>query len=244
MVHADLPLKYHYRTDMRILLLFIAACTIVFAMNNPPIYASLGDVIYNNAPKIAKLKNLKEYEAFAQKITRYVSEVNATKKLGFAIVGGKFQDADAKKRIYLNKLRELAKTNDFFVRSAKALFERAIENEDVELFKNIINSELIDFQAHKEEIIDFYQKHKEQIELSGALKKIIDEHEMKKKKSHTPEYYERLRKLKEQEKIRRLREKEKKRQEALQKKLEKELRLKKEKIRQEQLQELQEEIAE
>ncbi len=229
---------------MKLLLGLVLAFTLTFAINNPPIYASLGDVIYDNAPKIKELKNFKEYKPFKEKIENYIKEVEGTKKLGFAIVQGKFEDKDAKKKVYLNKLRELAKTNDFFVRSANALFESAMENRDYDLFVRIINTGLVDTQRHKDEILEFYEQNKANIQPSGILEEIIKKNEIKKKEVHTAEYYERLRKLKEQEKIRRLREKDRKRQEELQKRLEQELKKKKEQIRKEQLEELQQEIIE
>ncbi len=206
--------------------------------NNPKIYAALGDIIYDNAPKIEKLKEFPQYKAFEEKIESYLKEVQAAKELGFAMEAGKSDE----KRKYLKRLRELAKTNDFFVRSVRSIFENSMDHNMYDLFVKILDTGLVDVDRYKQEILKYYEKNKANINPYGILQDLIDESELKKAKKHSPEYYERLRKFKEQEKIRRLREKDRKRQEELQKKLEEELKKKKRQIEKEQIEELQKEL--
>lgn len=220
---------------MKVLLFLLFTFTFLFA-SNPVVYAALGDKIYDNAPKIEQLKNFKEYEPFREKIESYIKEVNAMKKLGYAIENGTVPKSTSSS--YLKKLRELSKTNDFFIRSANAIFDKALKNKEYELVMNLLDTGLIDIERNKVRLLEFYEQNKNAFAPRGELERIIKEDELKKSSKNTKEYYEKLRKLREQEKIRRLREKDKKRQEELQRKLEKELKLKKERIRQEQIKEL------
>ncbi|SFV54160.1 hypothetical protein MNB_SM-7-1021 [hydrothermal vent metagenome] len=220
----------------RIFLLLTVAVTL-FA-KNPTIFASLGDTIYNNAAKIEKLKEIKEYSPFFKRIEDYVKSVRAVKKLGFAIETGKIE---LDKKIYLDKLREFKKTNDFFIRNVNFLFEKALKTKNYELVMNLLDTGLIDIKQNRDRLLRFYEDNKGSFELRGVLKELVNEDQLRKKPKHTKEYYERLKRLKEQEKIRRLRMRDKKRQEALQKRLEEELKRKKEQIQQEQIKELNEE---
>jgi len=217
---------------------FMLVGTLLLA-SNPTIYAALGDKIYDNAPKIEKLKQFKEYQPFLQKIEHYLQEVNATKELGFAIENGTKKDAA---REYLKKLRSLSKTNDFFLRSARGIFQKALETKKYDLVMDLLDTGIIDLNRNKERLLEFYEANKGAFEPRGELLRIITEEELRKKSKNNKEYYERLRKLKEQEKIRRLREKDKKHQEELQKRLEEELKRKKEQIQKEQIEELKEDL--
>ncbi len=223
------------RNQMKKIVLTLLLFTALFASNPKP-FASLGDVIYDNAPKIDKLRELQEYAPFYKRIEEYVKEVNQTKKLGFLVEQGEKK----RSKEYLQKLRELAKTNDFFVRSVNALYKSSMQKEKFELFMQLLDTGLIDVERKKDEILNFYEEHKDEIEPKGVLKDLLQRRNLKKKTRFSKEYYEELRKRKEMEKIRRLRQKDKKRQEELQKKLEAELKAKKEQIRQEQIKELQE----
>ena len=223
---------------MKLFFSLILLAAALFA-SNPTIFAALGDTIYDNAPKIEKLKKFHEYEPFLEKIDKYIKEVDATKKLGFAVENGSQKDAA---RIYLKKLRQLAKTNDFFVRSANAVFKKALATKNYELLMDILDTGLIDIERNKERLLEFYRANKDSFKPRGVFGRIVAEDELRKKSKNTKEYYERLKKLREQEKIRRLREKDKKRQEELQKRLEQELEKKKEQIQKEQIEELKQEL--
>ena len=103
----------------------------------PQIYSALGDVIYGNVDKIKKLKNMYEYNSLNDKIEDYVVRVYAVKKTGLAIEAG---DKTLDKTLYLEKLRRLSKTNDFFVREVYKSFRLSIAKEDSWFLSQIINS--------------------------------------------------------------------------------------------------------
>jgi hypothetical protein len=212
-----------------ILFLFVA----ILNAKNPLVYASLGDVIYDNLPKIENLKNLEEYSVFNEKIDVYVQEVNALKKYGFLVENG---DSAASSKVYLEKLRELSKTNDFFVRSAKMSYMSAIENENSPLFSSIINSGLIDVQANKSQIKEYYFAHSDDINATGVIQSFLDEDALLLQKNQPKQY--KSKKETEAEKIRRIREKDKERKEAIKRSLEEEVSRKKAQILQEQVREL------
>ena len=232
-----LLLKSNIRIQMKFFLSILLLSTLLFA-TNPKIYAALGDTIYNNAKKIELLKNYPEYEVFKEKIDNYLKEVKRTKSLGFAIESGKSKE----NKKYLQSLRKLSKTNDFFVRIAQYKYKESMEKKDYDTFVRMVDSGLIDLERNKKQILDFYDHHSHEIIPYGALELLIQSRIKKQNPKHTKEYYERLRKQREAEKIRRLREKDKRRQEELQKRLEEELKRKKERIREEQIKELKKDL--
>ena len=216
----------------RVLLLFFT--TVAFAAN-PAVYSPLGDTIYDNAKHIEKLKDIKAYERYKVKIDEYVAEVEKTKEVGFKIERG---DASVDKKVYLQKLRELSATNDFFVKDVHASYKASMRDKDNELFSQMINSNLLDVNRYKSEIKEYYIQNSDGITQEGVIQKFLDEdarlakqRELNKTKYKTKEEIER-------EKIERLRRKDKEKEEALQKALEQELQEKKKQILKEQVQEL------
>ena len=214
--------------------LFIS--TLLFA--NPNVFPSLGDTIYDNAPKIEKLGKIKEYEPFYGKISSYIQAVNFAKIEGYAIEAKKSN----KIKNYLNTLRKLARTNDFFVKNTDTMYKRAMSEKNGLLFTKLVDTGMIDTKRNKKEILSFYYANKNDTPLFGTLETMVNANEKNKTTKHTREYYEKLRKQKEAQKIKRLRERDKKRQEKLQKHLEEELKIKKDNIRKEQLKELKKDI--
>jgi hypothetical protein len=212
-----------------ILFLFVA----ILNAKNPLVYASLGDVIYDNVSKIESLKEIEEYSVFKEKIETYVQEVSALKKYGFLIENG---ESSASSKVYLEKLRELSKTNDFFVRDAKLSYLNAMDNENFILFSVIINSGLIDIQANKSQIKEYYYAHSNDINTTGVIQQILDEDALLLQKNQSKQY--KSKKESEAEKIRRIREKDKERRESIQRSLEEEVSRKKAQILQEQVREL------
>ena len=221
--------------------IFISLVFLFFSLYaaNPKVYATLGDTIYNNAPKIQKLKSFKQYNPFSEKIDKYLKEVKQAKELGFAIERG---EKKSEAKTYLKQLRSLAKTNDFFVRSAEAVFQKALDNNQYDLVMDMLDTGLIDIEKNKEALLELYKSNKGAFEPRGEMKKLVDEYEAKlEAKRRRMLSQEELKAISAEEKIRRLREKDRKRQEELQRRLEEEVKRKKAQIRQEQIRELEEE---
>ena len=168
---------------MRKIILLAFVYISLFAQN-PSIYSSLGDVIYDNVDNIKKLKKIKGYDSFTFKIDKYVKNVDDAKKLGYAIESGNRSKTNLE---YLAKLRELSNINDYFFRSAYTRFEESIKNEDNDLFIDIVNTGLIDTKKHKNKIIGYYNLHSDDIDSSGVIQNIIDEENAKKSKKKS--YY-------------------------------------------------------
>lgn len=203
----------------------------LFAIN-PNVYAALGNKLYDNVENIAKLQDIEEFEIYRQKIQEYYYNVQAVKNDGFMIDDG---NSKVSKKDYLKKLRKLSKTNDFFVATVNAAFQKSIKDKDSLLFINTVNSGLINTTKYKKEIKTYYYAHKEEIDISGSvIEKFVNEDIRNRKKVYRGPTKEEL----EKEKIRRIRAKDKAKQEAIAKSIEEELLRKKRKIREEQKKEL------
>jgi len=217
----------------KLLLLFLFS-TLLFSAN-PIVYSALGDVLYNNVQSIKNLKSIPSYAPMYANIDAYVKKLAATKKMGFAIENG---DEGADKKVYLQALRALSKKNDAFLRSANTSFKQALENEDTPLFAQLVNSGLIDVKKHKNEILQYYYAHEEDINITDVIENCLSQdkkHAMHSKKSQK---YLAWKKRKEQEKIRRIREQDLYDQKKLEKKLDAEVRRKKLEIQKEKQKEL------
>ena len=222
---------------MKFLILSILFIFTVFAqeMNsaeNPKVYTSLGNEIYTNIPAIEKLKQIEKYKVFTKKIDIYVKKVKESKVFGYEVASGSRSNV---KLHYLKQLREHKKVNDYFVRSAHDALKSAINSKDNTLFIEIVNSGLINTRANQKQIMTYYKAHSSEIDPKGIIQTFLDEeYAWKHRKQYKPKTKAELQK----EKVARLREKDKLDAEALEKRLSKELKLKKEKIIQEQEREL------
>ncbi|MCK9492703.1 MAG: hypothetical protein M0Q24_11535 [Sulfurimonas sp.] len=213
-------------------LLLLLLATLLCA--NPKIYSALGDVIYDNVQMIEELKKISEFREYESKIDEYVKRVYTAKEMGFSIEIGT-QEIDKKE--YLKTLRELSKINDMFFRQAQGMYTNSIEQKNTLLWSNIINSGLIDIQKYKDEILEFYFAHSEDIEEEGVIQKFLDEDEKLKEKNTKKKNTLLIKKERQEDKIKRIREKDKLKQEAIQKTLEDELIKKKTEIRNKQVEE-------
>lgn len=217
---------------VKIVFLLLLA-TLLYA--NPKVYSALGDVIYDNVGKIEDLKSISEFKEQERQIDEYVKSVHLAKEMGFGIEMG---NSELDKKEYLKTIRELSKTNDIFFRQAHIIYKNSIEQENTLLWSKMINSGLIDIQKHKDEILEFYFAHSEDIDEEGVIEKFLDEDDRLKAKNIEKKSAATIKKERQEEKIKRIREKDKIKQEAIQKALEEELIKKKSQIRSEQVKEL------
>jgi len=215
-------------------LYFLLLTTLLFAQN-PIAFAALGDVIYDNVDKIEKLKNIDEYKIYDEKIDKYVADVKKAKEEGFALENG---STAVTRKAYLNKLRTLVKTNDFFVHSVEASYDAAKKNQNSRLFSQIINSGLLDTETRKKEIIDYYFSHAQDMNTTGLIQSYLDEDAKLRAKKEAQQKRYKSKKEREAERIRQIRENDKREKERLEKKLQEELQEKKLEIREYQKEEL------
>jgi hypothetical protein len=207
-------------------IIFITLLTTLLFSSNPAVYSALGDIIYNNASGIEKLGKIEEYADYKEKIQQYIAEVDTTKRTGFLIEKG---DKKIDKKSYLNNLRKFSKSNDFFIRSARNNFTKAMEEENSKLFSQLVNTGLIDTQKYKNDIVTYYLFHMNEINPQGAIQDILDNDEALKNKKTKKRVYK-SKKQREKEKIRRIRENDKKRQAAIERKLQENVNRKKSEI--------------
>ena len=215
-------------------LYFLLLSTLLFAQN-PIAYAALGDVIYDNVDKIENLKNIDEYKIYDKKIDKYVADVKQAKEEGFALENG---SDSVTKQAYLNKLRALAKTNDFFVRSVASSYDAAKKQEDSRRFSQLINSGLLDVSERKKEIVDYYFAHAQDMNTTGLIQSYLDADAKLRAKKEAQQKRYKSKKEREAERIRQIRENDRRTKEKLENKLQKELKEKKLEIREYQKEEL------
>jgi len=200
----------------------------------PNVYSALGDIIYGNVDKIIKLKELDTFKSFSEKINSYSKNVEKSKAIGFDIESG---NKNIDEVVYLETLRTLSKENDYFVRSVKSAYKSSLEKQDSKLFLDTVNSGLLDTDKNRDQIIEYYLLHSEDINASGVIQKYLDE-DAKLKSKRKSYSYEKAKKLRDEAKIRRIREDDKKKQAKLEKELTEEVQQKKLEIRENQKKEL------
>jgi len=200
----------------------------------PNVYSALGDVIYSNVDKIVKLQELDTFKSFSEKINIYAKNVEKSKAIGFDIESG---NKNVDEVTYLETLRTLSKENDYFVRSVKSAYKSSIEKQDNQLFLQTVNSGLLNTDKKRDQIVEYYLKHSQDINASGVIQRYLDEDaKLKiKKKSYD---YAKAKKLRDEAKIRRIREEDRKKQAELEKELTEEVQQKKIEIRENQKKEL------
>ena len=201
------------------LLLLTFMLTFLYS-NNPKPYAALGNVIYDNVQKIDSLQKLKSYDLYKSDIAKYVKEVELAKKEGFEIEVSK---AKISKKDYLIKLRHLAKINDNYLRGIRDNYKASMNKNNYNLFSEIINCGLIDTNKNKNEIIDYYYKHQEDINASGVIEDFLNDDAKLKALKESQKIKYKTKKMLEEKKIKRIRDKEKTTQENLEVKLQNEL---------------------
>ena len=217
---------------LSILFIFIVYAQEINSTENPKVYTSLGNEIYANVSAIENLKQIEKYQFFIEKIDIYVKKVKKTKAFGYEVASGNRSNF---KLDYLKQLREHKKLNDYFVRSAHDTLKLAIDTKDNALFIDIVNSGLVNTRANQKQIMNYYTIHSSEIDPKGIIQTFLDEeYALKNRKQYKPKTKAELQK----EKVARLRRNDKLDAEALEKRLSEELRLKKEKIIQEQEREL------
>lgn len=221
---------YHFNSDImrkklfyghfmrKIAILFLLA-TLLYG--NPKIYSALGDVVYDNVQIIKELKNITEFKEYESKIDEYVKNIFLAKEKGFSLDSDTYE---IEKKEYLEILRELSKTNDFFFKYALKIYKNSIEKQNTLLWNKMINSGLIDVQKYKNEIIEFYFTHIQEIDAKGVIQNFIDDDKNLKAKYNKSSSFIKIET--QEERIENIREEHRTKQEAIQKNLEEELKKK------------------
>ena len=202
---------------------------------NPKPYAALGDVIYNNVENIDKLITSECYSLYTDEIKAYVKDVNKAKEEGFALES---KSSTKSKKLYLAKLRELSLKNDNYLRDIKNRYKLSMKNNNYELFSKVINSGIIDLEKNKQEIVDYYYLHSDDINSTGVIDNYLNEDaKLKALKDAQRKKYKSKKTLRE-EKIKRIRAADIEAQKKLEIKLQKDVMNKKLQIREDQKREL------
>ncbi|MFA6136753.1 MAG: hypothetical protein WC667_01580 [Sulfurimonas sp.] len=210
---------------------FLCIISTLLLAQNPKTYSSLGDILYDNSLNIEKLKEIDIYTQYGEKIEEYLSDIKSVKELGFEV--DRADNSDEKKR-YLNRLRELSKTNDFFVKSVNSNFFSSIKSSNSKLFLQMVNSKMLDTEKYRSEILKYYNLHSDEITPFDIMQDFLATD----KKVQNKVSVKQSDKKRQEEKISRIRESDKINQETMEKSLEEETAKKKNIINDEKMKEL------
>ena len=148
---------------MKILLLTILLLSTLFAQN-PTIYASLGDKIYDNTPGVDLLLQVETLETHHEKIFEYMFKASEAMKQGNMISEHNPEAISPKE--YLNTLRKLSKENDYYVRVARVAYKKAIADSNIKDIKLLLDSNLLDSEKSLEELALFYEINSDKMDLN------------------------------------------------------------------------------
>ena len=224
---------------MKSFVLSVFFVTFLFAQY-PKVYTQLGDEIYANVSKIEHLADLRELTPYKNQIEIYVYEVEKAKEYGFLVENG---DQNVVKEIYLEDLRELIKTNNFFKQLVQEFFEDSLQKQNSVLFFHLVQSGLLDIAKYEEHILAYYRSHVEDVPREGVIDMLLVKQEESEKKRQAAQKAResvtyKTQKESQEEKIERLRKIDQEKKEALRRTLDEEEARKKAEIIQKQKEEL------
>ena len=154
------------------LLFILLTLSLALWAKNPLSFATLGDVVYNDAKKFNEIKKLEAMHDIRTAINNYVKLANSTKKLGFSI-DNKEKNADAKS--YLKSLRVLSAKHDIIDLQIQKRFNEAMSDEDSHTVNTMVEYGVIDSVNYEKELITYYEEFNEDYNLS-ALKSIYEQY--------------------------------------------------------------------
>lgn len=205
-------------------------------MANPVIYAGLGDIVYDNVPKIEALSEVGAMTNERPKIDQYLQMCADTKTAGYALDKGPRDEA--KEHNYLVILRKLNAQYEYYVHVAHTALNNSMADNDYANFSGLIQTGLIDIDKNGDEIVAFYEGHKGM----GTLVEVEDyiEYQTKMKKLEKREQTQRheVYKSYKQRRIEQVRERQEAKKEARLQEVNEEADRKKEELRRMQQEEL------
>ncbi len=211
---------------MKNIVFLLLFSTFAFA-TNPKVYSSLGNEIYDSLDNVMKLKSISGFEKGSKDIIKYKQDVLKAKKNGFDIEGGKTL---VDKSNYLKTLRALSKKRELYIREVNIMLKKSIKNQNSKKFNDLIQTDLVDMDKNKKEILNYYSNHKSEVTLSLNMKKLLDA-EQKAKKSRVKRAVNNSQESLNAKRVNRIRASDKREQELLEKNLQKESDEKKLEIR-------------
>jgi len=135
------------------LLLLLLISFQLFAQN-PKLFNSLGDTVYNS---IENIKKLEEITAFKNNYTFIKSHIKQSETLwAEGMLLDDSSEASLKKG-YLKDLRSLSKNHDNLMRSVYKRLDESMKNSDIETFSQIINTNLTPAGASTPDVVAFYK---------------------------------------------------------------------------------------
>lgn len=166
---------------MKSLFIFLTFLVSLLANENPKVYAALGDVIYNDDEKIARITQLTSMQRYHKDIEKYLAATKHAKEIGFKIEQG---DKTISNKEYLTTLRNLSKEHDTIIRRVNSAFDKSLETKDVQTFSFLSRCSLVDFSNERKQVVAFYHTYQEDIN-STEVDALMLEQEQIIKKAHS-----------------------------------------------------------
>lgn len=139
-------------------LLLIITVAISLWADTPKLYAGLGDLIYSDMESIFRLGDIEVMSKYDESIARYIGNCKVAHKHGLVL---DIEDPDPKAaKSYLEELRALDKERTFFIRMAERELSKAIEQDDLLSYSELIKSGVIDIERYSESVTDYYQRYR------------------------------------------------------------------------------------
>jgi hypothetical protein len=135
---------------------------------NPLAFSGLGNVIYDGMEKVAQLGDAQAVSSHHENIGKYLEKCERAKDEGYAL--DRRAPGAMDKKAYLELLRSLNNEYEFYVRTANVALNRTIEENNFAAFSELIKTDLIDIDKNSEQIISFYEMHRN----GGVLQEIDD----------------------------------------------------------------------
>jgi hypothetical protein len=120
---------------LKLLVLFLTP--LILLAQNPKIYSSVGDPLYDDLKSILKLSDLHSFKPHREAMKRFVTEVQEAKSEGFALDRQKDQD---RAKTYLEALRALSKRNIQWRRTIKEVMAASIRTDFEARYRQIIGT--------------------------------------------------------------------------------------------------------
>lgn len=126
--------------------------------DTPKIYATLGDLIYDDVESISRLGDIKVMSRYEEPISRYIDDCEVARMHGFVL---DVEDpAPEALKSYLLELRALDDKRLFFIRMTGRALLKAIEQDDLKSYSELIKSGVIDIERHSDSVIEYYLHHR------------------------------------------------------------------------------------
>ncbi len=137
-------------------LLILSLLSIQLLAQNPKLFDTLGNQMYNSIENVKKLEDIVVFQNNYAFLKQYIKDTESLWAEGILL------DDSSKERLkkkYLSDLRTLSKGYDNIMRSVRHRLEESIATRDAKSFAQIIDTNLTPVGAETPEVVEFYKEY-------------------------------------------------------------------------------------